>query len=66
MAWWNGEVRDESGRTKSTFSNVSFADVKAKVFAKKPGEYVTFMPPIEAPGAEIDELVRMGARKTLP
>jgi hypothetical protein len=66
MAGWNGEIRDESGRTKSTFANVSLTDVKAKVIARKPGEFVTFTHPIDPPKSEIEELVRMGTRKTLP
>ena len=66
MAGWNGEIRNESGRTKSAFANVSFADVKDKVAGKKPGEFVTFTHPIDAPRTEIDELVGMGCRKTLP
>jgi hypothetical protein len=30
------------------------------------GERINFVPPLNAPIAEIDELERMGARKTLP
>jgi hypothetical protein len=63
MTGWYVDVRDESG-TRSF--NESFPEVKARVAARKSGETITFTPPLDAPRAEIDERVRMRARKTLP
>ena len=60
MTGWNGEIRDGRGHTKSIFENLSFADVIKKVSGKKSGKSITFVPPIDAPRDEIDELVRMG------
>jgi adenosylmethionine-8-amino-7-oxononanoate aminotransferase len=64
MAGWYVDIRHKSG-TKSV-KNASFAEVKNLVVAREPGETVIFMPPIAAPRAEIDELVRLGGRKTVP
>jgi hypothetical protein len=67
MAGWFLDIRDERGTTVSSLKDVSFADVKVRIIdAKKLGEIVTFTPPLNVPRIEIDELVRMGARKSLP
>jgi hypothetical protein len=63
MAEYFADIGDESG---TKLIKVNFAGIKAVVATRKPGETVTFTAPIDAPRAEIDELVRLGCRKTFP
>jgi hypothetical protein len=66
MGGWNADIYDQSGLYLESLRGVSFAELKARVADMKRGERINFVPPLNAPIAEIDELERMGARKTLP
>ena len=65
VARWYVDIRDENGATHS-LKDVSIAKVKTRVADKQPGETITFTPPNNVTLAEIDELVRRGARKLRP
>jgi hypothetical protein len=62
---WYLEVYDVRG-AMIDHQQTDFAGTRAAVTARKKGETVRFISPIDAPKVEIDELVQMGAVRTFP